>query len=186
MLAQLGLPFTSFVPLVTEEAGPDPNPPALAARNARRKADSAAIKFPDHVIVTADTIVVHEGSILGKPTDWQEARAMLTRLSGQTHEVVTAVCLRQKIAEVTHEFHTTTRVTFYPLTDAFITEYLARIAPLDKAGAYAAQDEQGGLIAALDGPLDNVIGLPLEPLQTSLQKFFPELMNATVRDISRL
>lgn len=141
----------------------------LTRANAVLKASWVAEKRPRQWVIGADTLVAIDGSALGKPADLNEARKMLTRLAGRTHEVVTAVCLILHDSNLRHEFLETTRVTFRVLTPADIDQYLALINPLDKAGAYAAQEHGGTVIASIDGSWTNVVGLPMERLLEELK-----------------
>lgn len=112
-----------------------------------------------HPVLTADTIVVLDDEVLNKPTDAADARRMLRRLSGRTHEVFTAVCLRQ--GEKAWLFSDRTAVTFADLTDQEISHYVSKYQPLDKAGAYGAQDWVGlAAITRLEGSYFTVMGLP--------------------------
>ncbi len=153
----------------------------MALANARLKALQVQKRHPAAVILAADTIVVLEDQILGKPRDLTEARQFLRRLSGVTHQVITGVFLAK--AEQTEAFHVTSEVTFHPLTEAQISSFFSRVDPLDKAGGYAAQEDDGTLIAGIRGCRDNVIGLPLSEVRCRLQKFFPELSKLPPRDI---
>lgn len=124
----------------------------------------------DEIVVTADTVVIIDGELLGKPADAAEAKSMLHRLSGRTHSVVTGVCLtwldnglRQR------QFSVTTEVTFRPLTDAEIDYYVDRYRPLDKAGAYGVQEWIGYIgVTSLRGSFYNVMGLPVQRLYNEL------------------
>ncbi len=109
-----------------------------------------------------DTEVFFEGRVLGKPRDMDDAFAMLSRLNGRTHEVYSGCWLVEACRE--RGFVEITRVHFHHRTDDEMRAYLARIGPLDKAGAYAAQDDNGGMIARVEGSCTNVIGLPMEAL----------------------
>jgi septum formation protein len=126
---------------------------------AKATAGSAAGDGDDEVVLAADTVVVSDGRMLGKPTDRDDARAMLTALAGRTHEVTTGVAIvREPIGAATRA---TTRVTFRPLTDAEVTWYLATGEPDDKAGAYGLQGGGAALVDRIEGSPTNVIGLPL-------------------------
>lgn len=115
------------------------------------------------LVITADTIVWHHGNYLGKPKDRKEAQRMLEALSDSTHEVITAVGLLQK--NNWDVFTETTKVTFNPLSDLEIANYIASGAPMDKAGAYGIQDRIGTLgIAHIEGSYTNVVGLPMAQL----------------------
>ena len=122
---------------------------------------------PGEVVITADTVVIHDNKILGKPADEAEARAMLRDLSGCQHHVVTGVTLRTATQTVT--FSETTVVHFAELTDTEIAEYIMRFWPLDKAGAYGIQEWIGAIgITSITGDFYNVMGLPLHRLYKAL------------------
>lgn len=115
------------------------------------------------ILITSDTIVWLNGTALGKPTDAADAFAMLQKLSNQTHEVITSVCL--KSIEKTEVFHCVTEVTFAALSDAAIQYYLDQYQPFDKAGSYGIQDWIGLIgISKIEGSYTNVVGLPTELL----------------------
>jgi septum formation protein len=135
---------------------------------ARGKADSCSIEnLPSlpatPLILAADTIVWHNGRILGKPRDETEARAMLQTLCGQRHQVFTGVCLRRQNGE-RDEFltaHEATCVSFHERDAAWIARYVKTGEPMDKAGAYAAQGQGSFLLKRIEGDFSNVVGLPL-------------------------
>lgn len=136
-------------------------------------------------ILGADTMVVCGGEIFGKPRSLSDARRMLHRLSGTTHEVVTAVSVwliaapePEKVSMGFRTFADTTRVTFRELTDEDITEYLAQGESFDKAGAYAVQGAGAELVERIDGSLDTVIGLPVE----RLLREFPDLVGSSTEN----
>lgn len=115
------------------------------------------------ILVTSDTIVWLDGNALGKPKDRTDAVAMLQKLSNQTHEVITSVCLKS-IAK-TEIFHCVTKVTFTALTDEAIHYYIEKYKPFDKAGSYGIQDWIGLIgISKIEGSYTNVVGLPTELL----------------------
>ena len=122
---------------------------------------------PDEVIVASDTIVVIDGAILGKPVDEEDARRMLRVLSGRTHTVFTGVCV--KTAEQETIFAEKTDVTFYPLTDDEIREYVATGEPMDKAGAYGIQGKGSLLVEKIGGDFYTVMGLPVATLSRALK-----------------
>lgn len=133
---------------------------------------SAYVDVPknDEIILTADTVVISDDVILGKPRDCEMAVEMLKRLSGRTHKVVTGVTLMSD--ELTHTFSETTFVTFDELSDKDIIAYVDRYRPLDKAGAYGIQEWLGCIgVSRIDGCYYNVMGLPLNALYRHLQKF---------------
>ncbi len=138
-------------------------PQALALENARRKLTLVAARQDGKTVLSADTVVSREGRHYGKPRDLDDAFRMLEELAGRTHVVVTGVSIR--MADGTcREFFECSEVTFHPLTPGEIRAYLASINPLDKAGGYAAQDDNGEIICEIRGSRTNVIGLPMERL----------------------
>ena len=143
----------------------------ITLRNARAKACAVASAHPEAVVLGVDTVVVFEGEIFGKPSDLEAAFAMARRLNGRAHEVYSGVWLRHAAANRERGFVEITRVRFHRLSDAQLSAYLARIGPLDKAGAYAAQDDRGELIARVEGSFSNVVGLPMEALAEALKEF---------------
>lgn len=171
-----------------DEAYPaDLAPADVPAYLSRLKADAYAdLLTPDTLLITADTVVISEPSefsessessesskILGKPRSEAEACAMLRSLAGRTHTVVTGVTLRSGSGRRDETFSETTRVTFGPLTDSEIAQYVARYRPLDKAGAYGIQEWLGAAaIARIDGCFYNVMGLPLHALYRHLTAYF--------------
>lgn len=171
LLAQAGIPCRVHPSHIPEDDVPGLDPPSLAAHHARNKALAVAPYHPEAITLGADTIVVHEGEALGKPCDLDEAHRMLARLAGNTHTVITAVCMVRACDGKRHEFSASTSVTFLPLDDAAIASYLAKINPLDKAGAYAAQEHADLIIASVTGSFNNVVGLPVELLPEALAQF---------------
>ena len=152
-----------------EIEGDGHSPGELALENARRKAVAIAPMFPEEFVLAADTVVVREGRFYGKPTDMRDAFRMLKELSGRRHEVVTGVVV-QPPGERAISFSETSSVRMRPLNDADILRYLEAINPLDKAGSYAAQDDEGFLIEAIEGSFTNVVGLPMETLADILAR----------------
>jgi septum formation protein len=169
-MAEHGYEFEVRVPQgVTEIAPAHLSPGETVLANARAKARAGLAESPDAIVIGVDTEVFFEGSVLGKPADMDAAFAMLRRLNGRTHEVYSGVWIAGRGKE--RGFIEVTGVRFHRRTDAELKRYLARIHPLDKAGAYAAQDDRGEMIAAFDGSFSNVIGLPMERLRVELRKF---------------
>lgn len=123
----------------------------------------------DELLLTADTVVILDGDILGKPRDADEARSMLRRLSRHTHQVVTGVCLTT--SESQKSFSETTAVTFRNLSDAEIAYYVEHYKPFDKAGAYGVQEWIGYIgVTRLEGSFYNVMGLPVERVYEALKE----------------
>lgn len=168
LLRSAGLPFTVRPPNADEKLHGGETPVEYAVRTAHEKADSLPAP-PGTVILGADTVVAAEGRILGKPSDADDARAMLRLLSGKMHEVITGVCLRS--ADKTICFHVTTAVLFRDLSDEEISDYVATGEPLDKAGAYAIQNRAAGMVRRIDGSYSNVVGLPLCEVIAALENF---------------
>jgi septum formation protein len=148
---------------------------ALVLANAELKALAVAAHTQGDLVLGADTIVVLDGEILGKPRDLSHAAEMLGRLGGKTHEVLTGVCLIRGGAVTRCSFVESTRVAFRPLDEAIIEAYLADIDPLDKAGSYAAQEDRGRLIEQIEGSMENVIGLPVARVLAAIETHFTEL-----------
>jgi septum formation protein len=151
---------------IDERYLPGERPRAHAERLAREKA--AAISDADAVVIAADTIVVVDGDVLGKPKDESDAVRMLRRLSDRTHTVMTAVavasrgCVESDVEEV--------EVTFHPLSDKDIAAYIATGEPMDKAGAYGIQGFGATIVSRVDGDYFAVMGLPLQRLVRLLER----------------
>ena len=171
LLAEHGYEFTVAPADVDEIAPAHFTPREVVLWNARIKAHAVAGEMPGEIVLGVDTLVAYEGRILGKPRDMQEAFAMIRELNGQSHDVFSGVCLVRLAERKERTFSERTRVHFRRLSDAALRAYLTRIGPLDKAGAYAAQDDRGELIEHFEGSFTNVIGLPMEGLITALAGF---------------
>lgn len=130
-------------------------------RLAQLKGDAVAQEYPDAVVISADTVVELNGELLGKPGDSEEAREMLTRLSGRTHTVHTAVVVQHAAQGMLSSGLESTRVSFNALERQVIDSYIARDEPYDKAGGYAIQGIGALLVRSIDGDYSNVVGLPL-------------------------
>lgn len=161
LLKTLGLSFRVAPADIDESRHPDEDPHALVNRLARIKAETVAA--PGAIVIGADTVIVHDGTVLGKPVHPAEARAMLLRISGSTHQVLTAVAVAaveggDVVCEVVVE---SARVRFLELTGAEIAGYVATGEPLDKAGAYAIQGKGGVFVDRIEGHPSTVVGLPL-------------------------
>lgn len=136
--------------------------------NAHRKARAMAKKIPDALVLGADTLVFLDRQIFGKPKDLVEAREMVLQLQGRTHQVVTGVSLIQLRTHRERIFAVSTDVSFRPLTPEQADAYLAKINPLDKAGAYAIQENGEMIVSEISGSFSNVVGLPVEKVQDEL------------------
>ena len=142
----------------------------IAKHIARGKAEAYRLLIQaDELVITADTIVWLDGTVMGKPKDEEEAKDMLMRLSGKTHQVITGVCLTT--ASMQKTFATVTDVTFAILTDEEVDYYVTRFQPMDKAGSYGVQEWIGFVgVENLSGSYFNVMGLPIQRLYTELKK----------------
>ncbi|MBE3583290.1 MAG: septum formation inhibitor Maf [Limnochordaceae bacterium] len=186
LLKRLGLPFQVERPQAVERRRPGEAPGELVERLAREKAEAVASRWgrqagaePGHgqeeqrrLVIGADTVVVLDGEILGKPKDLEDAKQMLRRLSGRTHEVYTGVAVLETPWPGGPELveHEVTRVTFRPLTSAMIEHYVASGEPMDKAGAYGVQGLGSVIVSHIDGCFFNVVGLPLPRLAQMLER----------------
>ena len=159
LLAAAGFTFEMSPPHVDESSLPDENPLEYVVRVARTKAEHVGIGEPGAIVLSADTVVVAHGRVMGKPADAGEAESMLRMLSGAVHDVHTGVCLRS--ARETKSDVVTTRVSFLPLTDEEIAWYVSTGEPFDKAGAYGIQGRASRYIDWIDGSWSNVVGLPI-------------------------
>jgi nucleoside triphosphate pyrophosphatase len=139
--------------------------------NAARKAASVSRMMPDAVVLAADTLVTIDREVLGKPRDLEDAVRILRRLSGRAHEVWTAVRINHAARGRAQSFHEMSRVHFRKLDDQSVRNYLAKIDPLDKAGAYAAQGYGIEIIERIEGSYSNVVGLPMERTAGALRAF---------------
>jgi septum formation protein len=170
LLAQAGYTFEVAPAHVPEVQKPGEDPIRFVTRLAREKAEAVAAGpgiTPDTIVLGADTIVVVDEEVLGKPRDEADAARMLRLLSGQTHQVITGICLakgreRQRAAEVTF-------VRFSTLSDGEINAYVATGEPLDKAGAYAIQGRAGRWVPRIHGCYFNVVGLPLALVSSMIE-----------------
>ncbi|MEO6053201.1 MAG: nucleoside triphosphate pyrophosphatase [Chthoniobacterales bacterium] len=179
LLQDAGYSVTCHNPAVEELCDAE-KPRELVSLNASLKAMEVAVKFPDAVVLAADTLVVFAGEIFGKPADMADAFRMLRKLSGAIHEVLTGVCIVKFDSMRICRFEDRSYVKFRTLTDAMIEEYFRDINPLDKAGAYAAQEDNGRIIECIEGSLTNVIGLPMERLQLAMAEHFPEIVSGKI------
>jgi len=162
LLAGAGIDVECDPSGVEELTRHEESPRGLALANAHSKAQAVAMRRAGDVVLGADTIVVFENAVFGKPRDLKHAGEMLGRLSGHTHEVLTAVSILHWASRRNAQFCEVTRVRFRDLSEGQIRDYLAEIEPLDKAGAYAAQEDRGRIIAEVEGSFTNVVGLPME------------------------
>jgi septum formation protein len=161
LLRQVGLSFR-VVPSRVEEVnqcGMEPQPHAVYWATA--KAQEVAHRHPGEWVLGADTIVVLEGDILGKPADDLDAARMLSRLSGRSHEVITGLCLSRAQAALQEQLAVETKVFMKRFTPEEIQGYIDTGEPMDKAGAYGIQGIGGCLVERIEGSYSNVVGLPI-------------------------
>jgi septum formation protein len=171
LLSEGGFEFEIASPRVAEKFDAALTLRELTLWNAIRKGMSFAPTRPDAVVLAADTLVALENQIIGKPADLREAAQILRRLSGRTHEVCSAVAIYRQTSGRSDVFHEVSRVRFHRLSNTTIKDYLAKVGPLDKAGAYAAQGSGAEIIAKIEGSFTNVVGLPMEKTVDALAKF---------------
>ena len=173
------IPFVVQPADIDETPLPDESPKECVERLAREKAMAVFQSRPQDLVLGADTIVVVDENILGKPTDSADAARMLRLLSGRTHQVITGVSLvggkpRTENRELRTVFETTrsetTLVTICQLSDTEISNYIATGEPMDKAGAYAIQGLASGWIPRIEGDYSNVVGLPIALVQRMLRE----------------
>lgn len=148
-----------------EGISPEASPVYLAEVKARAVAD----QHPDRLIIGADTVVILDGCVLGKPKDKDDAVRMLRTLSGKTHTVITGCCIIKAGKE--RVFGERTQVTFYPLSDGEIEAYIATGEPFDKAGSYGIQGKGSLFVSGIEGDFFNVMGLPVARLNRELRDF---------------
>ncbi len=162
ILTGMRIPFRVETPSRGLEAGLKlAPPPEYTMKCATAKGEDVARRFPDSIVLAADTVVVIDGEAVTKPVNDRQARVFLSRLSGRAHEVMTAVNLRIMSRDINLTGNETTRVIFRQLRADDITAYVATGEGEDKAGSYAAQGLGSGLIQSIDGCYFNVVGLPV-------------------------
>ncbi|MRX71427.1 septum formation inhibitor Maf [Bacillus lacus] len=169
ILENVGLSFTIAVSDIEEIIEEGASPSEAVSSLAAQKAQSIADRFQHSFVIGADTVVVLDGVILGKPRDKEEAFSMLSGLSGSTHSVLTGVCLMQGSRTVS--FYESTSVTFYELSETEIRSYIESGEPMDKAGAYGIQGLGSLLVKELHGDYFSVVGLPVARTIRELKKF---------------
>ncbi len=171
LLQEIDFPVKDFeiqIPNIDESCKPNESPVESAVRLAKEKSLSV-VAGENTIIITADTIVVLDGKIFGKPKDKEDAIQMLNDLSGKTHEVITGFCIINTKAQIITD-HDSSQVTFRKLDKKEIEDFVDTGIPMDKAGAYAVQEDTHNFIAKIDGSYTNVMGLPTEKIATHLTK----------------
>lgn len=171
LLEQAGIPFEVKVVETAETFPPGMPIPEVPAHIARQKAEAVTtLCRADDIIIAADTVVVLDNKVIGKPKDREDAIGILSALSGRTHQVITGVVIKQGDRE--NIFSKTTDVHFKPLTRDQITYYVDQYKPFDKAGAYAIQEWIGAVgIDSINGCFYNVMGLPVSRVVVELETF---------------
>jgi septum formation protein len=170
LLAGMGLAFDVVPAEVTEHEAPDADPRTMVAHNAALKADWVAARHPTAFVLGADTTVFIDQTVLNKPRDLADARAMLKRLAGRTHTVFTGLALRRANDRLHLDEGVTSEVTFKNFDDAIIDAYFDIVNPLDKAGAYGIQEGRALIIAGWQGSFTNIMGLPVEETKQILTR----------------
>jgi len=169
ILANAGMPFTVLSSAVDESPHPSEAAAALVQRLANAKGDLAAARaVGPAIILAADTEVVLDDKILGKPRSLEDARDMLQHLAGRTHSVLTGVAIIRLPDGERRQFVESTLVHFRPITNEELSAYLATQESFDKAGSYAIQGHAGRFIPRIEGCYFNVVGLPLSRVVTEL------------------
>ncbi|RMH63303.1 MAG: septum formation protein Maf [Calditrichaeota bacterium] len=171
LLKSVGLDFKVMPSHLDESQIKDKDPVALVRNTARLKGEYIARANPENLVISADTVVVLNDTIMGKPADEDDAYDMLARLSGQTHQVYTAFGLFLKQYDKERVDHVCTEVTMRTLTDEIIMAYIGTGEPMDKAGAYAIQGQGAMLVERINGSYSNVVGFPLARFFDALDHF---------------
>lgn len=169
LLEQIGLQFEVHPSHIPEPPLVDQTPATYAEELARDKAAEIAQEFPDRLVIGADTIVIVDATVLGKPVDEQDAYHMLSLLSGRSHQVITAYSIQLKEKNLERTEHVMTEVHFKDLAHEEKLQYIHSGAVMDKAGSYGIQDFSGVFVDRIHGCFYNVVGLPLSHFNSTLQ-----------------
>ncbi|MEC1627259.1 Maf family nucleotide pyrophosphatase [Bacillus mojavensis] len=169
LLDLLQIPYTIIVSEVEEKLNRNFSPEENVQWLAKQKAKAVADLNPGAIVIGADTMVCLEGECLGKPQDQDEAAAMLRRLSGRSHTVITAVSIQT--ANHSETFYDKTEVVFWPLSEEDIWTYIETKEPMDKAGAYGIQGKGALFVKKIDGDYYSVVGLPISKTMRVLKDF---------------
>lgn len=169
LMALAGIAFDVLPADICEDVLPGEQPDDHVMRLSRQKAESVAAKTEGRYFVGADTVVVLDGRIMGKPVDTEAAFEMLTALSGRTHEVITGIAVFDRDSGLCRTTSVKTEVLFKVLTEKEIHAYIASGCPMDKAGAYAIQGGAVHFVRSICGSYTNVVGLPMAELYEMLQ-----------------
>ena len=161
LLEQINLEFEVVPSQIYEDFSLNLSPADFVEHYAEKKAKDVADSYLDKWVIGADTIVVFESHILGKPKNKKDSFQMLKRLSGNTHQVITGVSIQNIKQDISDSFHERTNVTFNTLSDNIINYYIKTYKPFDKAGSYGIQDWFSVCVNRIDGCFYNVMGFPL-------------------------
>lgn len=168
LLSQVFIPYTVHAADADETILEGTKPSAAVEQLALRKAEEIFALYPDAAVIGADTVVVHNGRILGKPADAVEARAMIAALSGTIHSVYTGVAIMTQNEQII--FHEKTDVEFWDLSEEEIAGYIQTGEPFDKAGGYGIQSAGALFVKAIQGDYFTVVGLPISSLYRHLKR----------------
>jgi len=168
LLDILNIEYKVCIPQADENLPDNISPRHAVELLAERKAGKVFYMYPQEIVLAADTLVVKDGNILGKPKSEKDAFSMLSMLSGSTHQVYTGVCVMSKTEKIL--FHEKTDVYFYPLNDDDIRSYICTGEPMDKAGAYGIQGKGCLFVKSIKGDFYNVMGLPIARVARILQQ----------------
>ena len=180
----MGLIF-EIIPSSVEEIITSDDPIEIVKNLSLQKAEDISQTMENTLVIGADTIVVKDGVVLGKPKDQKDAISMLSELSGQQHSVFTGVSFvitdEQKQIVSSLSFYEETKVWFSSLSNHEIKSYVASGSPMDKAGSYGIQDDWGSVfVERIEGDYYNVVGFPLNRFYRELKKIQPEILNSVV------
>ena len=171
ILSRLNIPFDVIVSNVDESVFTcDGSPVDYAQELASIKCKDVSKKYTDYLVVGADTIVILNDKIMGKPTDKRDAINMLETLNGNTHQVVTAISIQWVQKNINHTFFERTAVSFRQIPKTYISTYVDSESPYDKAGSYGIQDWSAIFVEKINGCYDNVVGFPLSRFVFELEK----------------
>ena len=171
MLADLGLALKIVSTDIPEVPKPDESPLSFSRRMAFGKTELVSALYFQHWVLGADTVVVLERTLFGKPENSREAKKFLQALSGKTHQVITSFCLKNRALKKTITRSVSTRVTFKTLSPQEIDWYIRTKEPMDKAGAYAIQGKGAFCVQKIRGSYTNVVGLPMTEVLEALEKY---------------
>jgi len=172
LLQQIGVHFRVQPSNVNEDFSINLPAESFATHYAEQKAKEMSERFPSALVIGADTIVVLNNEIMGKPKNKLESQTMLSKLSGQSHRVMTGVSLQVKQLNIDHTFLTKTQVTFKPISNREIEYYIEKYQPFDKAGSYGIQDWFSVFVERIEGCFYNVVGFPLSAFYREINTLF--------------